>query len=481
MEHTGLSSIHDWETIQVSGLVSCQDLIQIDTTSTAEEACLKLIKNSISSIPLYDKNNKSYLGLFDLNDLVKHIYLCISKSGTNTPTRTDHEFDSFYSQKRIQDFSKIKNKAELYDLSKISSNDEFSFLSKNVLKLSDISTFDPFYAVLPETTLMQVIDVFASRLHRVAVMCDGGCISGILSQSTVNKFLVQFLQHFGSSNFSQKLALSGSTESLSGINPNNFSMSELMDSLSWNSLDSFVSKSLIDHKLDKKIIWAVSISTPVLSALYLFQKHQFSSLLIIGSENVTVGSISISDIKYLVMPEFRSLIGESCLELLQKIRQYQGIVNSRDSAPIFSVNATDSLKSVMVKIAATGSHRIWVTSKNLPSNNFAAESGSVSDKRNRKNNIPHCDKQNPITSEVSHVSQNSENQRDLFNDSLYGDNNSPYTLNFLDHNGVTLKLTPPTFLGNYIIGVVSLTDVFKRISSLTVANNDDCIDFTSMN
>ncbi|PVU90986.1 hypothetical protein BB560_006159 [Smittium megazygosporum] len=527
MSHLGLDSVPDWETTLVGNLVESQDLIQMETTGTVEEACMKLIKNQISSIPLHDPKSDTYLGLFDLNDLVKHISLCVSNSGQNTPTDPGFDISHYYNSKKIKEFGLLNNKLvdsifpettveeEVEEATREKQSTESglpksrkskgaTFLSNNVLKLSDISTMDPFYTVLPETTLSQVIEVFASRLHRVAVMSDSGSIDGILSQSTVNEFLIFSLQKLKTENIHDEIP--GTNSSLSVKNdpdkplcfvkptfqlntPNRKSFEsnshDISESPSWAVLNDFVNKSLEEHKIDEKCIWAVTTSTPVTSALYLFEHYGFSSLLVLGSQNDVVGSISTSDIKYLIMPEFRYLINQPCLVLLQKIRQYEGIIKGKDTVPLFTVHSTASLKSVMVKLAVTGSHRVWIVDSSNSDDQHLHPSGqrsSVDGKivsPNRKSSV-NDPLRAPIQSSRAYETADSPPASPAVHLSQ-SPLPSPLGLNLLDSSGATLKLPPPTLYGSRVVGVVSLTDVFTVLNSLIVHTSADSVDFSGLN
>ncbi|OMJ13261.1 Protein SDS23 [Smittium culicis] len=407
----GLESCKSWHKIQASNLVNKQIVIQIDATSTTEEACLKLIQHNISSIPLYDQKSHSYLGLFDLNDLLKHITLCLENNHFLPPS--SHNSNSLLSQS-------LTHNDPLSDSSSSSTqppNNDSSFLNKSVLKLTDISTVDPFYAILPETTLAQILDIFSSKIHRVAVMGDSSKITGILSQSTLIKYLVNSLSDF-------KIKLDASID-------NNFPIH------SDPELSKLLNTSLLDLNLAYKTTWAAYPDTPITSALNTLEKNSFSSIPILDPSGSIITSLSLSDIKYLVLPKFRHLINRSCLELVQSVRYQQGIQTGKDSAPVISAHPEDPLKVVISKLAATSTHRIWILFSNnskLPPKNLPSDFSSL---------------------------------------------NAPI-VNILNANNSHKRLSRSSIVDGSLCGVVSLTDIIATISKLTNSPKKYSIDYSSM-
>ncbi|KAJ2576852.1 cell separation during budding, partial [Coemansia sp. RSA 1804] len=84
-------------------------------------------------------------------------------------------------------------------------------------------------------------------------------------------------------------------------------------------------------------------STPVIQALSLLERWHISSIAIVeepsGTKNTQtpgrlVGNLSVSDIKYLARD--KTLVGGSCIELIQKVRFLQGLHDGQDRAAVFS-------------------------------------------------------------------------------------------------------------------------------------------------
>ncbi|KAF9154546.1 cell separation during budding, partial [Mortierella sp. AD010] len=70
---------HDWTMVKVGTLVEKQALVTIDADATVEDACEVLLKNGITSAPVYDSAKKMYVGMFDYGDLMTYILLLLKK------------------------------------------------------------------------------------------------------------------------------------------------------------------------------------------------------------------------------------------------------------------------------------------------------------------------------------------------------------------------------------------------------------------
>ncbi|KAJ2137790.1 cell separation during budding, partial [Coemansia sp. RSA 678] len=277
-------------------LVDTQKVVQVDSRATIEEACDALIEHSIQSVPLYDAHSHSYVGMFDVHDLAAFIL-----ARRSTPASQTADASSPLSR-RVREPSEPP------------ANDL-------VGRISDLSHLNPFYSVVPETTVWQVSQVFAKGAHRVAVM-QSDHILGILSQARVVRF---FFEHSDTATAAEQLVLDSSLESLG---------------------------------LVTRDVVCVSPDTPVLKALSLLESHRVSSLPLVDNGQL-VGSLSLSDVKHLARN--RQLTRASCRELVQAARYVQGLREGQDKAAVFSARPQASLRYVLAKLIATGAHRIWIS------------------------------------------------------------------------------------------------------------------------
>ncbi|KAJ2013461.1 cell separation during budding [Coemansia sp. S680] len=303
--HPGLGATTHWLSIQAKDLVENQHVIQVNSNSTIEHACDILIKHDIQSVPLFDQETQTYVGMFDLHDLATYILL----------KRSDQDNDSSAVQ--------IQAAAARSSASGLARDAIMMGKRDSVSLLSDMSHMNPFYSVLPETTLAQVVAVFARGTHRVAVM-DGNKIRGILSQTRVIRY---FFEHC--------------TESLTA------SESRLLDT------------PLRHLGLVTNDVVKVKPNSPVIQALALLERWRISSLAIVDEDDRIAGNLSVADVKYLAKQ--RRLASGTCMELVQAARFVQGMRDGRDRAAVFSVRPEATLRYALTKLIATGAHRVWVT------------------------------------------------------------------------------------------------------------------------
>ncbi|GAB5589554.1 cell separation during budding [Umbelopsis nana] len=297
---------HDWTMIQAGSLVQGQKVITIDGSLPVEEACDILIQQNISSAPVYDaspaetspiNHPKSYIGMFDYGDLISYILIVLRKE---IPPEDETTLEIKELVKRALGGEQVPVKLA-----------------------SDLSRKNPFCSVLPEATLISILDEFACGTHRVAVMHPSGDIMGILSQSRVIEHLYNNISHFP-------------------------------------GLHRIVNKSLRQLGLGVAPVISVDSESIVLDALGLMSKHGVSSLAVIGPTKQLVGNISLTDVKHIIKNQ-QKLLWTSCFHFINSIRFNQGVIDGQDRAPVFGVKLDTSLLMTMGKLVATKAHRLWVT------------------------------------------------------------------------------------------------------------------------
>ncbi|CAM0141588.1 cell separation during budding [Umbelopsis sp. WA50703] len=297
---------HDWTMIQAGTLIKGQKVITIDGSLPVEEACEILIKHNISSAPVYDSapsesttidHPKSFIGMFDYADLISYLLIVLRKE---IPPEDESTLEIKELVRRAMDGERVPVKLA-----------------------SDLSRKNPFCSVLPEATLVSILDEFACATHRVAVMQSNGNIMGILSQSRVIEHLYKNIRHFP-------------------------------------DLHPLVNKSLRQLGLGEAPVVSVEADAIVLDALSLMNKHGVSSLAVIGPNNSLVGNVSMTDVKHIVRTQ-QKLLWSTCFHFLSAIRINQGVVDGQDRHPVFEVKLDTSLLMTMGKLVATKAHRLWVT------------------------------------------------------------------------------------------------------------------------
>ncbi|KAI8320797.1 hypothetical protein GQ54DRAFT_298408 [Martensiomyces pterosporus] len=371
----------------------CCCICNRNSDATIEEACDALIQHSIQSVPLYDAASKSYVGMFDLHDLATYILSRRgNKSGSESITISTGSSPSPLAREALGG-----GRGD----------------GEPVSKISDMSHMNPFYSVLPETTVAQIAGVFASGTHRVAVMESERVIRGILSQTRIIRY---FFEQCGS------------------ISP------ELGNGVP-DGERALLDKSLRELGLVTNNVVMAKPSTPVIQALSLLERWHISSIAIVEDNQRLVGNLSVTDVKYLVKE--KHLINGTCIELIQAVRFWQGMKDGRDRAAVFSVRPEASLRYALTKLIATGAHRVWVTA---PPSSSAVDNLSP-------DAIAAANAAATITGAASR--QRSGSTASIHRRASVSSTSSQ-----------TVPIAPPSYAGAFsdvVCGVVSLTDVLRLL------------------
>ncbi|KAJ1662459.1 cell separation during budding [Coemansia sp. RSA 1813] len=342
MDRPGLGASAHWLSVQAQDLVESQNVVQIDSETTIDDACDTLIKHNVQSVPLYDSSSQSYVGMFDLHDLAtyilmkRHYYPHRDKTDESSPQPLNRGNSSPLAKRAT--------------LARRDSQGGSGGRLDQVSKVTDLSHMNPFYSVVPETTVAQVGAVFAKGAHRVAVMQSERTIRGILSQARVVKY---FFEHTtGSTQDVVQQTIPEDATSRVRVAPEE---SAILD------------KSLRELGLVTNDVVVAHPTTPVIQALSLLERWHISSIAIVEEDisgrakkaKQLVGNLSVTDIKYLARD--KSLVDGTCIELIQKVRFLQGVQDGQDRAAVFSVRPEATLRYALSKLIATGAHRVWIT------------------------------------------------------------------------------------------------------------------------
>ncbi|KAJ3294165.1 cell separation during budding [Borealophlyctis nickersoniae] len=299
-EHEGLGR-HHWYNVRCGELLANthQQPIVIPGEIPVESACEILVKNGISSAPVYDKETNTYVGMFDYRDAVAYVLLGLGKE----PPRADD------SSIEVQELLRRARSSEPIPA-----------------KLAaDLSHKDPFYSVMEETPLSQLAEIFGQGIHRVAVL-DGNDLKGIISQSTVIQYLYANIRKFP-------------------------------------ELEKILQKTLVELGLGNKEVITVDGNTIVIEALKMMTKNDVSSVAIVDGTGAIVANLSMTDVKWAMKATRFGLLWETALHFVSFIDQEQGLMDGRDKLPVFDVLETSTLIFAVGKMVATHAHRIWVVDK----------------------------------------------------------------------------------------------------------------------
>ncbi|RIA95838.1 hypothetical protein C1645_688553 [Glomus cerebriforme] len=294
---------HDWTLVKALDLVVDQKVVIIDGNTAIEAACDTLIKNNVSSAPVYDNKTKSYVGMFDWADVMTYLLIVLKKKDILEQQRkSDEELTS-----------------EFNDLLRLA----IQCQPIPVRLASDLSNRNPFYSVLPETSLLQVVELFGSGTHRVAILDADGNMKGILTQSKVVNYLYQNVTKFP-------------------------------------QIEQLFPKLLHDLDIGKSTVISAQADSFVLDALTMMNKNSLSSIAIVDNDGVLLGNISMTDVKYILRSYSHSLLWRTCQQFVSHVRSRQGLEDGQDKYPVFDVRLTSTLGFTIAKLVATRAHRIWV-------------------------------------------------------------------------------------------------------------------------
>ncbi|KAI9017332.1 hypothetical protein BC832DRAFT_544253 [Gaertneriomyces semiglobifer] len=300
-EHEGLGSAKHWYNIPCKELITNpnQQLIVIPGEASIDTACETLITHGISSAPVWDKEQNSFVGMFDYRDVATFVLAGLSK---------DPNFDDSVPT----EVRELVRRARAHE-------------PVSAKLVADISNRNPFYSVIEETPLLQLAELFSRGIHRVTVV-DGENLKGIISQSTLVKYLYGNARRFP-------------------------------------ELQPILSRSLTDLGLGSKHIIAVESGTPVTEALKLMVKKDVSSLAVLDFAGGVVANLSLSDVKWMMKSGKFNLLWESCLRFVSFVDYEQGVIDGKDKLPVFDVLEGSTLAFAVGKIVATRAHRVWVVER----------------------------------------------------------------------------------------------------------------------
>lgn len=297
------TSSADWTMVPASSLIHNQKVIEIDGNVSVEEACQVLVENNISSAPVFEgKENGHYIGMFDYGDVIAYILLVLHRKPGQKGNNDPIDPESF----EIKD---IVHRA-------------LQGQKVPVGMASDLSRKNPFYSILQEATLLSAVEIFACGTHRVSILKPDGKIEGILSQSTVVKYLFENRRQFP-------------------------------------EIDQILDKTIRELKLGNEPVIGINESSSVLDALSLMSTHGVSSVAVLRGKTV-LGNISMTDVKHVMKGYSHRLLLKTCFQFVSHIRTQQGITDGQDRLPVFDVRQETSLGFTIAKLLATKAHRVWV-------------------------------------------------------------------------------------------------------------------------
>jgi CBS domain-containing protein len=96
---------------------------------------------------------------------------------------------------------------------------------------------------------------------------------------------------------------------------------------------------------------------PLSDALHLMNNEGMSSIVVVDSYLNVLGNISTADVKLLTRSSSLPLLQNTCTHFISVILSTRGLIEGKDSFPVFHVNPGSTLAHTVAKIVATRSHR----------------------------------------------------------------------------------------------------------------------------
>ncbi|CAO3659086.1 unnamed protein product [Umbelopsis vinacea] len=283
----------DWSMVHAGALVQNQQVVTIEGSTLVEDACQILIDNNISSAPVLDASQprspgsgidrkKSYIGMFDYGDLITYVLVVLKRSNVSITEDEDASLE----------IKEIVKRA-------------IAGQSVPVRLASDLSRKNPFYSILPETTLLSVVEEFACGTHRESLMnrtlrelgLGHNSVISVNADSPVLDALT-LMSKFGVSS----LAVVGQMGVLLG----NISITDVKyvikskNSLLWNTCFQFVgfvrSKQGIDDGQDRYPVFDVKLDTVLYQTVAKLIATRAHRLWVTDDRSRATGVVSLTDV-----------------------------------------------------------------------------------------------------------------------------------------------------------------------------------------
>lgn len=377
-----------WASIPLGTLIETNKLIFVPGSLSVEEAFNTLVRNQLNSIPVEAFPGDMDCLTFDYNDLNSYLLLVLNKIQVNNQKVTE----------------------ECQNGKPVPVGEVVKLTPKN-----------PFYK-LPETeTLITVMKILGSGVHRVAI-CNPEMtfVKGILSQRRLIKYLWD--------------------------NSENFASLETLFNYSLQDLQVGVLNSQYKPTSRQSRVISIHGDEPLIMALYKMHVERISSIAVVDNQYNLLGNISVTDVKHVTRTSQYPLLHKPCRHFISVILNSRGLETGKDSFPVFHVYPTSSLGRTLAKLVATRSHRLWIVQP--PECILASQaSGTSGISQSNSNNTTIPTSTDPQSQ--SQLSPTTSNNSTI--------NNPSPSSNLFEHEYRSGKL----------IGVISLTDIINLFVRVT--------------
>ncbi|KAG8630146.1 hypothetical protein KVT40_001765 [Elsinoe batatas] len=377
----------DWRTIKIGEIIDPEEVRFVHTSTSVEEVTKILTTSGAPNMVLIrkERNMKIAVGAFDYDDLIAYLLLV-----------TELARPAGAEDKDITDVLQRARSNKPIPLEDI----------KYLLNRREPPVFLEHTALLP-----RAVEIFGSGCHRIIVRREASLnVAGILSQLRLVRFLWENVKNF-------------------------------------HVIERLHAKSIRELELGSHSVMSINGDQPLKEALIMINTMGISSLPVLDAQKNVIGNISHVDAQLLTTTAALPLLDSSCTHFITVILSERGMVNGRDSYPVFHVVPQSTLAHTVAKLVATRSHRMWVVESASPASS-----------------VPPSPSLNPSTNAAPPPLSLSPTRNDTHH------TGPPYT-----PAGVAVssgQLPGANFSGR-LTGVISLTDVlnlYARASGLSPAD-----------
>ncbi|BAE56983.1 gamma subunit of 5'-AMP-activated protein kinase [Aspergillus flavus] len=296
----------DWREISIGELVSPNDLRFVEIDTGIEDATNVLIDSDAPVLLIRETpEHKTAVGTFDYSDL--NAYLLLAAGLTQPDENTRASYDQL--ARKAKEGIKIPLK-----------------------DVKDLGRKEPLTTLPASASVMAAVETFGGGVHRVVVVDERkqNEVVGIFSQFRLVKFLWE-------------------------------------NGRSFPVIDQLYPQALRDLRIGSRDVICINGDKPLSEALHLMNNEGITSVAVVDNHTNVVGNISLTDVKLLTRSSSLPLLHNTCTHFISVILSTRGLVDGKDSFPVFHVNPGSTLAHTVAKVVATRSHRLWITDPLSPS------------------------------------------------------------------------------------------------------------------
>jgi CBS domain-containing protein len=288
--------------VPLSELVQKDKLVTVDANESVEKSFEVLHDNEFTCLPV--REGGAVTSTFDYADLNAYLLVAL---GHIVPMNHDSDMQENVNRARSGRPVPVKFAAQL-------------------------GVKDPFVSVPSSSTLSTAVEILGHGVHRIAVTdpSDMREVVGMLSQRRTINYIWEHGRLF-------------------------------------KSLESLFQMQLSDLKIGStKGLFTINGEDTVLQALKLMHNEGVSSLAVVDDKQNLLGNISIVDVRLLTKASQAGLLKHTCKQFLSVILSQRGLVDGKDSVPVFYVTMNTTLGRTIAKLTATKAHRLWIVQSSSP-------------------------------------------------------------------------------------------------------------------